>query len=147
MSTANEAYQQAAAGNHVIGWRVDPAQRAELVARFPPRYTETVADHVTLKAKVAADSSLPGESRGEIVGEADDGQGVQALVVAIGGTTDRPGGGTYHITWSLAPGRGAKESNDIIGSFGWQRLETPVAVRLVPARFPSPTAGLEQEGG
>jgi hypothetical protein len=43
------------------------------------------------------------------VGEADDGAGVQALVVRIGGTTERPDGAIYHITWSLAEGREARE--------------------------------------
>lgn len=57
------------------------------------------------------------------------------MVVAISGTTDRPGGGTYHITWSLAAGREAKESNDVIAGLGWDRLERPLAVTLAPARF------------
>jgi hypothetical protein len=133
---AEQAHRQAGPGDHVIGWRVDPAQRAELLVRFPAKYGQTVADHVTLKSKVAAGALLPDETEGTIVGLADDGRGVQALVVAIGGTPARPGGGTYHITWSLAPGRDAHESNQVIDGCGWQTLETPVAVRLIPARFP-----------
>ena len=136
MKTAAEAWREARPGDHVIGWRVDPAQRAELLVRFPPKYGHTVADHVTLKGDAAADAALPGETEGEIVGRADDGQGVQALVVSIGGTTGRPDGGTYHATWSLAPGRDGHESNDVIAKQGWLPLETPVAVLLVPARFP-----------
>ena len=27
------------------------------------------------------------------------------MVVELDGTTDRPDGSTYHITWSLGPGR------------------------------------------
>ena len=67
-----------------------------------------------------------------MVGEADDGAGVQALVVAIGGTTDRPDGSTYHITWSLGPGRAAKESDDVIRDRGWTALAQPVPIRLRP---------------
>jgi hypothetical protein len=70
---------------------------------------------------------------GEIVGIADDGAGVQALVVRIGGTTDRPGGGTYHITWSLNEGRAAKESNDVIAASGWRTIDLPEPVTLHPA--------------
>jgi hypothetical protein len=77
----------------------------------------------------------PSEQHGEIVGRIDDGEGVEALVVSLGGTTDRPDGSTYHITWSLSPGRRAKESNDVIAKLGWTPIELPMPVRLVPARF------------
>jgi hypothetical protein len=53
-------------------------------------------------------------------------------VVRIGGSTDRPDGGTYHITWSLAEGRDAKESNDVIAARGWQPVDPPIEVRLQP---------------
>lgn len=80
------------------GWLVDPGDREALLARFPPRYPVVVAHHVTLESGAAPGRALPTETSGEIVGEADDGAGVQALVVSIGGTTDRPDGSTYHIT-------------------------------------------------
>jgi hypothetical protein len=116
-----------------IGWSVDSQERAALLARFPPRYGEVVADHVTLK--LGAKAKLPTATSGEIVGEADDGAGVQAMVVRIGGTTDRPDGSTYHMTWSLGPGRKAKESNDVIAERGWRPLPEPVPVRLKPHLF------------
>ena len=34
--------------------------------------------------------------------------------IELDGTTDRPDGSTYHITWSLGPGREAHESNDVL---------------------------------
>jgi hypothetical protein len=118
----------------VIGWLVDEAQRPELLARFTPVYVRTIAHHVTLKANVPDSEPLPGEVSAEIVGEADDRKGVQALVVEIDGTTDRLDGSTYHITWSLADGRRAKESNDVIRDHGWTPVER-VPVRLIPGRF------------
>jgi hypothetical protein len=51
------------------------------------------------------------------------------------GTTDRPDGSTYHITWSLSPGRRAKESNDVIAKLGWEPLELPMPVKLDPAQI------------
>ena len=117
-----------------IGWALDRCQRDALLKRFPPRYDEAVADHVTLKFGDAA-ARLPTETAGEIVGEADDGEGVQAMVVRIGGTTDRPDGSTYHITWSLAAGRRAKESNDVIAAHGWQAIKKPVPVKLEPKAY------------
>jgi hypothetical protein len=121
------------AGRRFMGWKLDAEDRATLLARFPVRYAETVADHVTLKLGHAP--KLPTETQGLIVGEADDGAGVQAMVVSIGGTTDRPDGSTYHITWSLGPEREAKESNDVIRERGWTALPSPVPVRLKPQLF------------
>ena len=57
------------------------------------------------------------------------------VVVAINGTTDRPDGSTYHITWSLGAGRTARQSNDVLRDSGWQPISTPLRVDLDPARF------------
>ena len=120
----------------VTGWTLDPARRAELLARFEPAYDRIAADHVTLRAHAPPGEGpppVPGTAR--IVGAADDGRGVQALVVEIDGTTARPDGSTYHITWSLADGRKARESNDVIRDRGWEAVE-PVGVALEPAVWP-----------
>ena len=132
-----QAYERAhESGDSVIGWEVDRAQRQELLLQFEPRYANVVADHVTLSAKVKKDAALPGGVTAEIVGRADDGEGVEALVVSIGGTTERPDGSIYHITWSLGEGRRARESNDVIARLGWTAIDLPMPVRLIPSRWP-----------
>lgn len=115
-----------------VGWLV--GDREALLARFAPRYPLVVAHHVTFKFGDPG-AALPTDSAGEIVGEADDGLGVQALVVRIGGTTARPDGGTYHITWSLAEGREARESNAVIAGRGWTPFAAPAPVTLHPQGF------------
>lgn len=120
-----------------VGWKLDPDDRAALLARFPPRYAETVADHVTLRFSTDEATPLPTATAGEVVGEADDEVGVQALVVEIGGTTARGDGSHFHITWSLAPGRAAKESNDVIGQRGWRAIDPALPIRLTPVRWKS----------
>ena len=135
MVSAIEATRRAGGGTSVIGWKLDESQRRELLQQFPPRYAHLVADHVTLRSRASDDAPLPQESEGEILGVADDGKGVEAMVVAIGGTTDRPDGSIYHITWSLAAGRQAKESNDVIAVCGWERFDLPMPITLIPARF------------
>ncbi len=67
---------------NVIGWKLDQAERDALLERFPPRYVQAVADHVTLKVGAARDP-LPPEVSAAIVGCVDDDAGVQAYVVAI----------------------------------------------------------------
>jgi hypothetical protein len=134
--SAQEAAAKAGEGDSVIGWKLDREQRKELLQQFPPRYRGVDADHVTLRTKAAEDSPLPQESDGEIVGRADDGLGLEAMVVAIGGTTGRPDGGTYHITWSLEPGREANQSNDVLAAQPWVPFDLPMPVKLKPARWP-----------
>jgi hypothetical protein len=70
-----------------------------------------------------------------VVGRADDGKSLECLVVTLGGTTHRPDGSTYHITWSLGPGRKARESNDVLRERGWVALKPPIEIQLEPARF------------
>lgn len=119
----------------VTGWLLDEADRKHLLDRFPPKFSDVVAHHVTLQS--GGDCPLPTERSGEVIGETDDGEGVQALVVQIGGTSDRPDGSTYHITWSLdrAAGRRPVESNDVIRQHGWRPIATPIPIRLEPSRL------------
>jgi hypothetical protein len=121
----------------VLGWLLPAEERESLLALVPPRYERVVAHHVTLKAGAKRNHPLPRETAGRVMGVADDGRGVQALVVEIGGTTSRPGGSAYHVTWSLGPGRRPVESNDVIREHGWTPLEAPRPIRLEPALFGS----------
>ena len=117
----------------VIGWTLDAIERRELLMQFPPAYANVVADHVTLAVGTAG--PLPAPVTGEIIGRVDDGSGVEAMVVRIDGGTERPGGGHYHITWSLAEGREARESNDAIAALGWTPLELAMPVVLTPRQL------------
>lgn len=120
----------------VTGWKLPQGERGRLLRRFPPEYENVVADHVTLEAHSMPDAPLPEIPRSSrVVGYADDGRGVECLVVALNGSTDRPDGSSYHITWSLRSGRTARESNDVLRNQGWNDLEAPVPVQLTPARF------------
>jgi len=116
----------------VIGWKLDRKERDALLERFPPRYPEAVADHVTLEK---GEAPLPPDVTAKIVGHIDDGVGLEAMVVAVDGSTDRPDDSTFHITWSLAPGRRAVESNDLLKERGWEAIDEPVPVTVNPARF------------
>jgi imidazole glycerol phosphate synthase subunit HisF len=118
----------------VVGWLLSKDDRKKLLEQFPPKYGNTVAHHVTLKSE-AEQEPLPPEVEAELVGRTDDESGLQAMVVAIDGTTDRPDGSTFHITWSLGEGRRARESNDVLKERGWKKLDHPIPIRLEPGRF------------
>lgn len=121
----------------VIGWKLDRGQRAELLKRFPPRYSDAIADHITLRSNARGDA-LPRPADARIIGRADDGDSLEAMVVRVDGTPDRPDGSIFHITWSLdvAKGRRAKESNDLLKERGWDEFDDPIPVEVQPARFP-----------
>ena len=119
----------------VTGWKLPEDERELLLGRFPPRYANVIADHVTLRVGATADTPLPRRPSAQVVGHADDGGSLECLVVELDGTTDRPDGSTYHITWSLGPGRRARESNDVLRDEGWTPFAAPIPVTLEPARF------------
>ena len=119
----------------VTGWKLPEIERELLLRRFPPKYEKVVADHVTLRVGATPDTPLPNKPQAQMVGRADDGASLECLVVELDGTTDRPDGSTYHITWSLGPQRKARESNDVLRDHGWTYIEAPIPVDLEPARF------------
>ena len=120
----------------VTGWKLPEVERELLLRQFPPKYENVVADHVTLRVGATPETPLPNEPQSaRVVGRADDGKSLECLVVELDGTTDRPDGSTYHITWSLGPGRRARESNDVLRDQGWDFIEAPIPVELEPARF------------
>jgi hypothetical protein len=120
----------------VTGWKLSNDERLALLERFPPRYENVIANHVTLRVGATPETPLPRKPEvARIVGRADDENSLECLVVELDGTTDRPDGSTYHITWSLGPGRRARESNDVLRDRGWEYIDAPIPVELEPARF------------
>jgi hypothetical protein len=120
----------------VTGWKLPRDERELLLQRFPPKYENAVADHVTLRVGATLQTPLPRvPETSRVVGRADDGRSLECLVVELDGTTDRPDGSTYHITWSLGAHRKARESNDVLRDRGWEPLSAPIDVTLEPARF------------
>ena len=119
----------------VTGWKLPSDERERLLERFPRRYENVIADHVTLRVGATPETQLPRKPEARIVGRADDENSLESLVVELDGTTDRPDGSTYHITWSLGPGRRARESNDVLRDRGWEHIDAPIPVELEPARF------------
>jgi hypothetical protein len=119
----------------VTGWKLDRNQRESLLKQFPPTWPDVIADHVTYDMESALPA--PTAEDGVIVGQADDGRGLQALVVSINGGVHRPDGSTYHITWSInrAMGREPVDSNQVLRELGWRAIDTPIPIKLEPAAF------------
>ena len=43
----------------VTGWKLPPDERHMLLRRFPPKYDDVIADHVTLRVGATPDTPLP----------------------------------------------------------------------------------------
>jgi hypothetical protein len=117
-----------------IAWEIPESERARLLGVFETAYPDVIAHHITHAFGVSDATPLPSETECFIFGIADDGVGVQALVVDMGHV--RPDGGIHHVTWSIdrAAGRSPKQSNDVIRDNGFERVY-PVRVRGLTAKF------------
>jgi hypothetical protein len=117
------------------GWKLTRDESEQLHKHYTPKYEKVIADNVPLRTGATPETPLPRKPEARIVGRADDGASLECLVVELDGTTERPDGSVYHVTWSLGPGRKARESNDVLRDQGWGHLPAPIDVSLKPARF------------
>ena len=83
---------------------LDQSSRDVLEKRFPPKYPTFVGHHVTVQFGVR-DAVPPPPAQLKVVGYVDSGDGLEALVVSVNGSTTRQDGKIYHITWSLTEGK------------------------------------------
>lgn len=97
---------------------LDDATRSKLAQRFPPRYSKFIGHHVTVQFGVPANAEAPDQADIRVIGHADSGDGLEALVVMVNGQKYREDGSMYHITWSLDPESGYKpvDSNELLRS-------------------------------
>lgn len=118
------------------GYLLPDSERSKLLAQFPPKYTDVIAHHITVKFPAMSNEPLPEGKKFRVVGHADDGRGLEALVVEVDGETKRPDGKVYHITWSLDRNAGRKpvQSNEVIANQGYQNVN-PINISMEPKFF------------
>jgi len=112
---------------------LDKKSRRELAKKFPPKHDEFIGHHITVNFGVPKGTPKPSQPKKvEVVGYANNDDGLEALVVAVNGKTDRPGGSKYHITWSLNRSEGFKpvHSNKLI-SKGYEKID-PIPITITP---------------
>ena len=112
---------------------LDDASRELLAKRFPPKYPEVIGHHVTVQFGVPADAAPPQPAALKVVGYKDSGDGLEALVVSVNGSTDRPDGSTYHITWSLDRSKYKPvDSNKLLAGATKYTLIRTVPIQVTP---------------
>jgi hypothetical protein len=117
-------------------FELDSASRSRLAQEFPPKFPEFIGHHITYKFGVSSEEPLPEAHSFKVVGYGCNPAGIEALVVEVDGTTERPDGGIFHCTWSLDRDAGFKpvKSNDLLAA-GYERLATPINIHAVPKFF------------
>lgn len=113
---------------------LDDMTRADILARFPPKFPDVVCHHITNRFGVAKEDNRPFGQRYAftVVGYAANDK-IEALVVSRDGSPIRPDGNLYHVTLSLDRSKGAKpvDSNALIRA-GYKKVNDPFTF---PATF------------
>ena len=118
-------------------FEVSGASRSHLASVFPPKFSEFIGHHITYRFGVKSDEPLSQATSFRVVGYACDDTGLEALVVEVDGSTVRPDGKTFHITWSLDRGAGFKPvmSNDLISKNGYEKISNPINITATAKFF------------
>jgi len=117
------------------GYKLTTNGRSDLLVHIEPVFSDVIAHHVTHEFGVY-DQLPPETHQVRVVAEVIT-DTVQAVVVIVNGSMNRPGGGTYHITVSIDKSKGAKpkDSNDAIAdSANWTNVD-PFNIDVTPEFF------------
>jgi hypothetical protein len=89
--------------------------------KFPPKYPEAKYDHITVcMGGINAVPPEPAE-RVEVVGIADDGNGLEALIVKVNDSATRKDGKVWHVTASYDPSKLAPAAFDVFAKPGKEK--------------------------
>lgn len=102
---------------------LDQKSRDRILKAFPPKYPDVFAHHVTEQFGIPKPTEPVRHTAAtiKVVGYADDGEGVEALVVEVNDKSTRKDGKLYHLTLSIdrSAGRKPVDSNTVIKEKGW----------------------------
>lgn len=90
------------------GYEIEKGSRNKLMVLYPPKYPHVLGHHITEQFGVKDGEAPKQPKQVLIIGYIDNGEDVEGFLVEVDGTTDRPSGGKYHITWSIDRSKGAK---------------------------------------
>lgn len=114
------------------GYELTQSSREKLLSIFTPIFSKFIGHHITYKFNVTAEN-VPEQCSARIIGYAQEG-GLEALVAEINGSTARPDGKIYHVTWSLTPEiKKPVDSNNLLQR-GWKKV-SPIEINVQPKFF------------
>lgn len=108
------------------GYLISKLSRKQVRSMYPEKYNQFVGHHITHQFGVYENEAImPEDSIVRLIGYADSRDGIECFVAEVNGTTVRPDGGTYHLTWSFDPQSGykPKHSNDLLRRGEWENID------------------------
>lgn len=123
------------------GYELSEQSRNALAKIFKPKYPEFLGHHITKKFGTNNPDDVPEQPKtAQVVGYADDGEGIEGLLVEIDGVSKRDNNSLFHITWSLDRSKGYKpvDTNKIIKNA--TRLNNPIDIKVTPKLFTNSTS-------
>lgn len=126
------------------GYEISKRSRELLHKKYPPQYETFLGHHITEKFGVPDDHPPPDNPGKVFVIAKLEGEGIEGFLVSLGGQIDRPGGGRYHLTWSLDKTKGVKpvDTNKLVYDPKW--IE-PIEITVTPKTFSKSTEKLVKE--
>lgn len=117
-----------------VGYELTENSRQKLMDMFPPKYSRIFGHHITTKFGTNNPNDIPEYTEDTmVVGYADTGDGLEALVVTINGDSKKEDGNFFHITWSLNPEKYKPvDSNKVVENYS---KIAPVPIQLIPKMF------------
>jgi hypothetical protein len=112
---------------------VSAGDRHRLSTQYPPKFSSWVGHHITHVFGTRPSGDQYGtEKVVHIVGYACDPNGLEAFVVSVDGSTTRPDGKTYHLTWSLDRDAGFRpvDSNTVVANHATP-IQPPIPIHTV----------------
>jgi len=128
-------HQKVTRSGGYLAYELSGASRAMLLRKFEPKYPKIICEHVTYKFPAQQGDDMPPIVKNAHVIGYQNGDGIEALVVEINGSSKRPDGKLFHITLSLDPTKKKPvHSNDLLAQNGFSRV-TPIAIELEPKQI------------
>lgn len=116
------------------GWDLSILSVMTIKRSFKTVHPDFIGTHITYM--FGKDSEVPDDADIFIVGQCvtDD---IQCFVVEVDGSTKRPDGKIYHITWSIDKSKGAApvKSNAALASVGYETIPEKIKIRAYPRAF------------
>jgi len=108
--------------------------RETLLKLYPPKYSRVICHHITIQFGAPEGTPLPEKPKVvEVVGYANDEDGLEAFTVRVDGKDKRPDGKLYHITHSLNPSKFKPvDSNTLVNSAGSVKKIDPIVIKVLP---------------
>lgn len=103
-----------------ICYELDKESKSMLMAKFPPKYPEVRYDHITIQMGGLGAKVPEPAQKVEVVGIANDGNGIEAFIVRVNGAPMRQDGRAWHITASFDSSKNAPACFDVFAKSGEQ---------------------------